>query len=307
MKKKKIFLNILNYILLIFLILKNLYSLVDYNITFANSASFASAGATLLNSTESMFFNPANLYNLDCSKFAIFYNKHFLGFESENSLNSEQGYYPVNINSYGISMITPITKIGGLGFAFTSLDFAQLSSLTVLFVNGSFNLNKILNLNKNLSTGISLKYFIQKYNATLWNNNSDTSSFISFDIGIFTILSENINFGFAIIDIFSTDSGISSVEKLPIKYRTGLSYIFKKFNIFADFEYYENEYNLMIGLLYKILKSLNLKAGINFYYTGFGLDWTFFENFKFNYAINYYFADFNANVFNHKISLELKF
>lgn len=290
-----------------FLFLIKIYAIQNYEFSSAESAGTATAFNGMINSPEVIFFNPANFYNISGSKLSIFFNKYFTGFESESGINENNGYFPVNVVSYGFSFITPAEKIGGIGLGFNSFNFSKLYSLFLIYLSASFNLNNFWKINRETGIGINLKYLSHKYSSTIYDKNTDTLGAISFDAGLFIKFLENFNFGFSIIDLTSTDTGISSEEKLLTKYRAGILYDFKKLEILADFEYFKDEYNLCFGAIMKLTDFLILKTGLNFDYLSFGLSYDFYKFFTINYAMNYYISGFEGNITNHKFSLNIKF
>jgi len=283
----------------------------DFDIAPAETSGRGGACNASLNTPESIFYNPANLYQIKNTILSLSYNKYFVGFESDTGIDASEGYYPVDVDSYYLSLITPAVNTGTLGFAFSSVAFTELLSIYKFYASFSTELNKLFNIKNKSGIGAVGKYLLKEYGQTVYDNN-DSELYISgfaLDVGAHIIFTENLYLGVSIINLLSTDTGFYTEDIYDSLYRAGILYrlnnssVFKSIDLLLDFEYIKSYYNFYSGVDININKSFSLRAGINFDYIGMGISYSFKNYIKLNCAVNYYINDFNGNILNYKINI----
>lgn len=281
-----------------------------------NSAHGGACNASL-DTPDSLFYNPANYYGIKQNVVSFSYNKYFVGFESDVEIGASDGYYPVDVNSWHLSLITPVINMGAVGLAITSFNFAQLFTVYTFYTSYSTELNRFVDIKNKIGIGISGKYLLKEYGETVYSKDSQFYiSGFSIDLGGHIILSRNFYAGISILNFLSTDAGFYAEDIDNPLYRMGVVYKvhnienrfgFKKIDIFFDFEYISNNYNFYTGMDLYILNNFNLRMGINFDYIGIGLGYNYNKFFVIDYALNYYINDFIGTILNHKLSIRAYF
>lgn len=290
-------------------------------ITTDNAISSGIGGAfTAYNDVnEVLYYNPANFINVKKASISLNYNSFFNNLNIEKKIAEEQGYYSVNIYTINASYIGRFNKIIGIGGYYSYYYYSGLNKIEVINLSLCSSLKEILNINKRISIGAGIKYIINTYETTIYNEAflqeySSRSSGLAGDIGIGIGLNENLFAGFSIWNIVYSDIGIISEDRLVTHYRTGMKFILpytlfwnSKLKILADFDYFNKDYNIFLGTELQLnAPEVFIRAGINFNYVAFGLGYSY-KNISVNYAFNYIITEIEGNIINNKIGLSFNF
>ncbi len=287
-----------------------------------NAISSGTGGAYTAgeNTTQCLFYNPANFSSITKNYVSLSYNKYFSNLSSEVNLSTDEGYYPVDIYSQSISYIFPAKKIGGIGIFYSYFNFASLRTLSIFGISASTSISRFIHYTIPINFGITGKYIINKYiennyNESFFKTNPDSVSAIAMDIGISAQPSHSLNIGAYAGNIFSSDIGVKYSDLIPREYRIGIKYQFfvkllnnspDKINIFSDFQYENKDYNIFIGSEL-FLNSFRIRAGLNFNYISFGIGYIYHSLIGINYSLNYLISNLDDTSFNHKINIYFNF
>ncbi len=298
----------------------NILAYDTYSLDNASSSLLGGAYTAYENSPESLFYNPGSFSSLKKNAVHINFNKYLTGLESESGISSEDGYYPVDIFSYSLSMISSVNNKIAIGGYISSLNFYGLYGFHTFNISVSSGINDMLKINNKLGVGLGLKYYQKKYDPTPYNENyfieyTSSLSGISLDFGLLYNAANDINIGLSFINFVSSDTGIEFKDKGVMHSKFGFKYsknIFfigrNRINILMDFDYYNEDFSIAGGSELELLSSgMLIGIGINLNYASAGLGYTYNETLSLKYAMNYYITGFDGTTINHKMNLGVKF
>jgi len=224
----------------------------------------------------SMFFNPAGLSYVKSVSAGFFYSPAPFGIKE--------------LSNGSVSIANTFSSFSG-GFSIYTYGFE-------LYRENSFALGIAKKFFNELRIGIRTKL------NTLVIKNYGNDYYLGFDLGFLTSLSENLNLGFAIVNLNRPTYGVNK-EKVPQIFMGGFAYkplqnFLLALELEKDFKY---PFNFKFGSEYNLLNLLMLRFGYNTepvkYFSGIGIN---YKNFSFNYA----FHSHNVLGYTHSFGIDLK-
>jgi len=275
--------------ILIILSISTIYTQVITDLSFKTSQSIAMAGAVVSDPgiAESVFYNPANLSNIDNSQI----------------LYGITDFYGLNFIDYTYLSYAFSTSFGNFGVGYQKLvtnansgSQANLSSESSLSISQGFDL--LRDNNSSLQLGYTINYMMlnQGKTAGVSGNGSDgmpstSINTLGIDVGIIGSLRNKVQFGVYLKNINAPSLGRgSSYQYLPRKMTIGITYRpFSYLNTNVSFERLlgKKDIQFRFGFEYKLTHNFTLRSGIQMKPNRIGVGFKYmpFKNVDFSYGL----------------------
>jgi hypothetical protein len=256
-KKETVMKHIFILILILFLYIESFSAFEDTD-NGARSIGMGSAFVGLANDSYGIFYNPAGIRTFDNRDVSLFYSRPF-----------------------GLKELSYVTVTFVQPFKFFNLGTSIKTYGFELYRENIFILSFAKNYEEIFYYGFNVKYF----DLNIKNYGSDGT--LGLDSGFLVKFSPEIQFGFCYQN-FNSPSISKAKEKLPQIFSFGLSLLAIK-DLVLNIDAYKDvkfPLTLKLGMEYKILNTLYLRAGFNDnpskFATGIGIE---YKILRFDYSI----------------------
>ncbi len=287
--------EIFKIILLILIFAFNIYGVYEKGGVLVPGAKSSAMGSAFCayEDLSSIYYNPAGIYHIKNFEFSGFYG----------------GIVNIKRNVLGAIILNNFSPY--LTAALSGLSYLNGDNTREDIYSLTFSFPILIDKEKELGTGINLKYLYALYDGNAYA--------LSADIGVIykiknTLLADSINFGLSIFDMQSSIRWKNGIEeKIPLLIKSGIGYISNDlFNLTCDIDIindkkFINNYKTMIKFgLEKKINFISLRIGYSGFTTvlssltfGFGI-------LTKNYEINYSFLNHTEELgVTHKIDLKI--
>lgn len=292
---------------LIFFLFSLSYNAVMFDQDYgARANAVAGSYTSIADNVDAIMWNPAGLGKIETSEVSFMYGKPFAGFAD------------VELSYQYLSYARHIPKLrGGIGIAWASFSNADVYKQEIIAVG----ISRILNPDKQLIAGVTLKYLGHKYNYSYLPADDPAKAYgdnkynLGIDVGILYNIKPHLRLGAAVRNANSPDIGIMSSDVIPTEIRIGINTVlfsklkFEELIPIAEVVMVNDKTTFSCGVEgYLMKKTLSLRAGFNDYETTLGFGW--YKNLKnFMLKIDYAYSihtQIEASGGSHRISMSIK-
>jgi len=264
----------------------------------AINAGMANAYSAISGDINSLNVNPAGISDIKGAETNASFGKLYSGLSDDSSISEGNINFVSNL------------KYGVAGFSWNELRLSGAYSESV------FNLSFSTSIYKNLSNGLSIKYFRKSYDKDEYTvsdplfSKGYSKSAIGFDFGSLYRY-KDYSFSWVIKNINQPDIALDSGDKISIINVFGIAYYIRNSIIDMDISISDRRKDISIGIQNQINSKFSFRGGINIgnnseRLIAAGLGWDL-NNFSLDYSFSLPLGGINNSGGIHRISLGLKF